>query len=252
VQTTTPTVTAPAVKLPDAGSFFHSFAPFWPVFLLFGLVLLLRVVQVVREGQRLRRSGIAEIDRMSGTTFERRLAVLFRGLGYRVEMTGRSGGDYGCDLVLKQGGRRVAVQAKCWAKNVGIKAVQEAAASRLHYQADSAMVVTNRYFSRPARELAQSNHVELWDRDRLVRELVAFSERQTGKTARSTETVGAEAPVSVAENRTTAPALRPEQSCARCGQAVSQRVLEFCLAHPKRFGGRVYCFAHQRSFPADP
>jgi restriction system protein len=35
-----------------------------------------------------------EIKRMSGEQFERRLGVLFRDLGYRVEHTGRRG-DFG-------------------------------------------------------------------------------------------------------------------------------------------------------------
>jgi len=35
--------------------------------------------------------------------------------------------------------------------------------------------------------------------------------------------------------------------CARCGEPVSVKVRDYCLAHPQRFGGLIYCFKHQRA-----
>ncbi len=49
------------------------------------------------EKQRLAKSGIDDIDQMSGKTFEKYLEVLFEKLGYRVERTPYIG-DYGADL----------------------------------------------------------------------------------------------------------------------------------------------------------
>jgi restriction system protein len=65
------------------------------------------------------------------------------------------------------------VQAKRWTKNVGIKAVQEANAAPAVYGCSNAMVVTNRYFTDAAKKLASANDVALWDRDHLVKALLA-------------------------------------------------------------------------------
>lgn len=155
---------------------------FWWLILIVAAVLLGRgLVWLVRE-RRLARSGIHEIDAMSGLTFERRLAHLFVGLGYRVEQT-RARGDYGADLVLEKNGQRTVVQAKRWTKNVGVKAVQEAVAAKPMYRCDQAMVVTNRYFTEQAKRLAKANGVTLWNRDELVRSLLAGANGEAAEAA---------------------------------------------------------------------
>ncbi len=113
-----------------------------------------------------RLAGIREIDSMSGTELEERLAHTFRAGGWRVSLTPASG-DFGADLVL-EGDRRVVVQAKRHQEHVGVEAVQQAAAARSHYDADDALVVTNNYFTPAAVELAGSNDVVLWDRPVLI------------------------------------------------------------------------------------
>ena len=113
------------------------------------------------------RSGLVTIDEMDGVTFEERLRAMYLELGYTVRTTPRSG-DYGCDLLLINGaGRKSVVQAKRYSSNVGLEAVQQAVAAMAHYDASNAVVVTNSYFTKAARSLATSNHVELIDRDGL-------------------------------------------------------------------------------------
>lgn len=132
--------------------------------------------------RRLRLAGIDEIDAMGGRQFEEKLEVLFRRRGYRVELTPYRG-DYGADLVLTKNGRRTAVQAKRYRGNVGVKAIQEAVSAKGMYRCQDAMVVTNAYYTAAAKHLAAANGVELWDRDRLVRELAAAASevnRRTG------------------------------------------------------------------------
>ncbi|HEY1512847.1 MAG TPA: restriction endonuclease [Gaiellaceae bacterium] len=232
--TTTPTVTTPHIALPSAGTILHVLLPLWPLAVLIALVTAGRLALDIVRQRRLGRAGLPEIDRMDGATFERRLALLFRSRGYSVEATGKAGGDYGCDLVLSRDGRRRVVQAKRWRKNVGIKAVQEAAAARMHYQADDAMVVTNSYFTTQAQKLARSNHVELWDRPRLVQELLTVPNVDAGH-GESTQSSNGEL-LGTEEDR----------FCARCGTSVSAKVATYCAGHPKRFGGLVYCYEHQR------
>lgn len=143
----------------------------WPLWLFVGAVALARFTAWLWRERELARSGIREIDEMDGRTFERRLVVLFRGLGYAVEHVGRRG-DYGADLVVAGNGERMVIQAKRWSRNVGVKAVQEANAAPAMHECSRAMVVTNRYFTQAARRLAKANGVELWDRDRLVKALL--------------------------------------------------------------------------------
>jgi restriction system protein len=76
------------------------------------------------------------------------------------------------------------------------------------YDCSGAMVITNTRFTNRARQLAKANGVELWDRRRLERELLSF--------------------------------------CNLCEKRVTPKVRTWCLDRPERFGGRVYCFDHQR------
>ncbi|MBO5620546.1 MAG: restriction endonuclease [Butyrivibrio sp.] len=108
-------------------------------------------------------SPLAAVDHMSGEDFEKYLAAHFRKLGYRVRLTAGSG-DFGADLVCKKNHETIVVQAKRYKKSVGIEAIQQIVASKAYYKADKCMVVTNSYFTKAAIKLAESNHVQLWDR----------------------------------------------------------------------------------------
>ena len=130
-------------------------------FLLFALI-----VNVLRE-LKLRKSGILDVDKMSGRKFEEYLQVLLKGKGYHVNLTPVSG-DYGADLVLSAKGKKIIVQAKRYQKKVGVKAVQEIATAKSHYKADECWVITNSYFTEPAKKLANSNQVRLVDRKQLM------------------------------------------------------------------------------------
>jgi len=144
----------------------------WPILLLLAAIGAAKVALWWREERRIARSGIAEVDAMDGITFERFLSTLFSKLGYRVERT-KARGDYGADLVVERDGERLVVQAKRWSKAVGVKAVQEANAAPAMYSCSRALVVTNSRFTKPARELARANRVELWDRDALIDRMLA-------------------------------------------------------------------------------
>lgn len=88
------------------------------------VVVAIMIVIQQKRAERLKRSGIAEIDKMDGVQFEQYLGHLFRSQGYKAEVTKAAGG-YGADLVLSKDGKRIVVQAKRYSKNVGLKAVQE-------------------------------------------------------------------------------------------------------------------------------
>jgi restriction system protein len=117
--------------------------------------------------QKLRNSGIREVDNMTGEVFEDYLRSLLKARGYNVSLTSTSG-DYGADLILSIGSTRIVVQAKRYSCSVGIRAVQEIVAAKNYYDANEYWVITNKYFTTSALNLAQSNNVVLIDRDQLI------------------------------------------------------------------------------------
>lgn len=125
---------------------------------------------------RLKRTGILDIDQMDGKAFEERLWLLFTQLGYHVEPT-QYVGDYGADLILTKKGERTVVQAKRYSSAVGLHAVQEVVTSKAKYASTGAIVVTNSSYTNAAKELARHNGVELWDRERLIKKLDRTSSR---------------------------------------------------------------------------
>lgn len=132
-----------------------------------GLGMAIRFMIDVKVQERLRRSGIKDIDQMDGRQFEHYLGLLFRNQGYKVEVT-RAAGDYGADLIIQKDGKKIVVQAKRYSKNVGIEVVQQAQASIAHYKAHEAWVVSNRDYADAARNLSSSNSVRLINRDKLI------------------------------------------------------------------------------------
>lgn len=202
---------------------------------LLGIIALAKLSYRIYEKQKLAKSGIYEIDQMTGKTFEKYLEVLFERLGYKVERTGYIG-DYGADLVTTKDGVKTIIQAKRFKGKVGIKAVQEAVAAKGYYGCTKAMVVTNSFYTKQAIELAKVNDVALWNRKNLVNALLSV--RRSGVT-----------PVSPAVPEIAATA-EPESNldtCAICGRPVSAKVKQYCLSNQKCFGGKVYCFEHQKT-----
>lgn len=191
-----------------------------------------------RRKQRLAAAGIADIDTMDGLAFEQYLEVLFGKLGYKVERT-RYVGDYGADLITHKDGIKTVIQAKRYRKAVGIKSVQEAVAAKGMYGCTEAMVVTNSTFTRAAVELAKANHVVLWDRDRLVETIL----RVQGE-VKVVPSAPQPLPLKpVLPN----PSVIRGACCVTCGVQVSEKVRQYCLAHPQKFSGRTYCFEHQKA-----
>ncbi len=221
---------------------------FWPVTLLVLVVLLVRLGVYLYKTARLSRSGIADLDKLNGEDFERYLEILFKKLGYQVQRTPYQG-DYGADLVLRRGHEEIAVQAKRYKRTVGVKAVQEAVTAKDYYGCNKAMVVTNSTFSRQARTLAKANRVELWDRDELVGRLLALKKEPTpAPTLPVTPSPTLTSGLSSGSSHESPPA-RAETAaatCAHCGKPVSDKERDYCLAKQATFGGRIYCYPHQK------
>jgi len=111
-------------------------------------------------------SSVESLDLLSGYEFEHFLKNLFKRMGFSVEQTKLSG-DQGADLVLSKFGEKTVVQARRTYNKIGNKAIQEVMAAISHYSANKGMVVTTNYFTRQAVELANSNKIDLIDRNKL-------------------------------------------------------------------------------------
>ena len=155
----------------------------------------------------------ARLDAMSGPEFEAALIDLFELLGYAVEQTPAF--DKGADLVITKDGSRTAVQAKRHGGSVGIDAVRQLVDGMKSYACTRGLVVTNSFFTEQAIECAERWDVDLWDR----RELEQYVDGE----APSVDTT----------------------VCAECGVSVSAGTTKWCLDHPARYGGNVYCRRHQ-------
>lgn len=125
-----------------------------------------RVLKYMSEVMYLN-SPLSKIDKMVGEEFEYYLKLKLQKLGYKVEITPKTG-DYGADLFCFRGDETIVVQAKRYEGNVGTAAVQEVTAAREYYEAGSAVVITNSYFTLNALNLAEANKVALIDRDDLL------------------------------------------------------------------------------------
>lgn len=223
----------------------------WPLWVALGLIavgaIIWGIVSRALRRRRLARSGIADIDRFGGKTFEQYLEVLFNCLGYKVERT-RFVGDYGGDLVLRKDGVRTVVQAKRYTRSVGVGAVQEAVAAKAYYDCTEAMVVSNSRYTKQAVRLADKNRVMLWDRAMLVRQLVAAGARDQVHEARTSGPGTSSAPPDRSLGHQS---LATIEACGQCSKVLTAGERQYCERNAKRFRGRMLCFRHQRTVRAD-
>jgi restriction system protein len=149
---------------------------FWYVWLIFILIGIAVLGIKIYKQIKLSKSGIFEIDQMTGEDFEERLKILFTNLGYKANRTSKGQGvpDYGADLVIEKDGIKTVVQAKRWRRDffVGEDAVRAAYSAKNYYNCTEALVVTNTNFSNMAWNLAKVNNVKLWNRPYLIRMLL--------------------------------------------------------------------------------
>lgn len=119
--------------------------------------------------KKLATSGIRDIDRMDGLQFEEYLKALFQELGYKAQKT-KGSNDFGADIVLTNSKQKVVVQAKRYKykSNVGVDAIQQVYTAIPFYNAHTAWVLTNSFYTKNAQKLAQAVGVTLLDRYKLI------------------------------------------------------------------------------------
>jgi restriction system protein len=105
---------------------------------------------------------------MSPFDFEEFIAKLFKKMGYDTKTTSKTG-DYGVDVVAKNGFEKVAIQCKKYheGNNVGNQTVQMLLGSMQlqGLKANKGIVITTSHFTKQAYKQAEGNDIELWDKD---------------------------------------------------------------------------------------
>jgi HJR/Mrr/RecB family endonuclease len=111
--------------------------------------------------------GLANnFENMSPFDFEHFVARLLQEMGYKTEVTKKTG-DYGIDIIAKKGNKITAVQCKRHnEKNlVGNKLIQQLLGSMNFYHATQCIFVTTSYYTKPAIIQSQNAPIVLWDKD---------------------------------------------------------------------------------------
>lgn len=112
--------------------------------------------------------GQQNIDIMDGHEFEYFCAELLKKNGYENVDVTQGSGDQGIDVIAYKDGIKYGIQCKCYSSDIGNKAVQEVFAGKAFYECHVGVVLTNRFFTKSAEELAKKNGIILWDRNKLL------------------------------------------------------------------------------------
>jgi hypothetical protein len=111
---------------------------------------------------------VAFSDSMKPHEYEHLCADLLREAGWDARVTTHSR-DFGVDVIAEKPDQRIVVQCKLYSGPVGLTAVQEIAAGKLHELANHAIVVSNQRFTTAAAQIAATNGVLLLHHDDLKR-----------------------------------------------------------------------------------
>ena len=114
-----------------------------------------------------RKYTLKQLDKMDGHQFEYACADILKANGYKHVKVTRGSGDFGVDIIAEKDKVRYAIQCKRYNHKLDNTPIQEVVGGLAYYQCDKGAVMTNQYFTEPAKQLAQVNDIELLDRDTL-------------------------------------------------------------------------------------
>lgn len=159
-----------------------------------GICLIFELNKVFKFRKKINAyKSLKEIDAMGngdtyekGRQFEEYIAELYRQMGFKAMTTTemrqkgllpgdiqkRGGsGEQGVDVVVfdHRNKETIIIQCKHYSAKVSNSAIQEIVAAIPLYKASRGIVVTNQYFTEPAKELGFANQIALVDRDGLVK-----------------------------------------------------------------------------------
>lgn len=149
---------------------------YFSVFTIIGVIVFLaiKINKIIKDRnkiivkQKLDRSlTVSQVDLMNGVDFEHYVSRLLINEHFLTAKVTEATNDYGVDIVANDNTDMYAIQVKRYTGNVSRTAVSDAVAGMSMYNCNKAMVVTNSYFTKGAKELANSTSCILIDRDEL-------------------------------------------------------------------------------------
>lgn len=203
----------------------------------FGFGALLSAVTAMRQkkiyDKVATRPGVAVLNDMSWSDFERLVSEYYRRKGFQVTREGGNGPDGGIDLVLRQGNETYLVQCKQWkAYKVGVQPVREFYGVMSSRGVAGGYFVTSGEYTDDAKAFTKGLNITLIDGSKL-REMIDVA----GKSGTSVV-----APPTSIRTETASPV------CPKCNSEMKRRVArqgvnagkEFwgCAAYPKCNGIR--------------
>ena len=136
------------------------------VAIVIGVIIFISMVCTIYRKLH-RKYTLKQLDKMDGHQFEYACADILKANGYKHVKVTRGSGDFGVDIIAEKDKVRYAIQCKRYNHKLDNTPIQEVVGGLAYYQCDKGAVMTNQYFSEPAKQLAQVNDIELLDRDTL-------------------------------------------------------------------------------------
>lgn len=109
--------------------------------------------------------SISQLDYMEGHQFEYACADILKANAFKNVTVTQGSGDFGVDILAEKNGYKYAIQCKRYSCKLDNKPIQEVIGGLAYYGCTKGAVMTNQYFTEPAKKLAKINDVELWDRN---------------------------------------------------------------------------------------
>ena len=136
------------------------------VAIVIGVIIFISMVCTIYRKLH-RKYTLKQLDEMDGHQFEYACADILKANGYKHVKVTRSSGDFGVDIIAEKDKVRYAIQCTRYNHKLDNTPIQEVVGGLAYYQCDKGAVMTNQYFTEPAKQLAQVNDIELLDRDTL-------------------------------------------------------------------------------------
>lgn len=136
------------------------------VAIVIGVIIFISMVCTIYRKFH-RKYTLKQLDKMDGHQFEYACADILKANGYKHVKVTRGSGDFGVDIIAEKDKGRYAIQCKRYNHKLDNTPIQEVVGGLAYYQCDKGAVMTNQYFTEPAKQLAQVNDIELLDRDTL-------------------------------------------------------------------------------------
>ncbi len=136
------------------------------VAIVIGVIIFISMVCTIYRKLH-RKYTLKQLDKMDGHQFEYACADILKANGYKHVKVTRGSGDFGVDVIAEKDKVRYAIQCKRYNHKLDNTPIQEVVGGLAYYQCDKGAVMTNQYFTEPAKQIAQVNDIELLDRDTL-------------------------------------------------------------------------------------